>query len=1466
MTVVKPAASGVNRKCTIWCFCLTECTTRCNCTSHSPGEAMASEEKRSNSESQNNGNLAAGKAWMTTLESRLAQAESSLNNSRNKLLRSILDNAEDNYFLSSRALAKRYDVDKATIVRSIQALGYGRYAEFAADLRAHFVNRLTPYTLMKSAAREKRSVTDHVEHSLEMDLHNLQALRAGLDARHVIQMAKRLHHARRIMVVGVDFAAGLSYLLAYALVSLGYDAEAPTGSTGNLHQKVSLLGPKDLLIAFSFGRCLQVTVDAIQHARENRVFTFGITDSDKTPVARYSDSYWIASIANPSRAVHSRFDVRAGLQAGRRGIKGLVVLLGLGALIVCLLIPPVAAQTSATGAISGVVTDPSGAVIVGAKITATSNNTGAVLTASSSNNGNYLFPLLPPGSYRIEASKEGFKVSTYPSVVVHVTELEALNLRLQVGNVNESIEVDTAAEQLQTETSTLGNVTTRQMVENLPLVTRNYTQIIGLSPGVASDVTNAAGFGRGGGGNGEEPFVANGGTSNDNNFQMNGVPINDLQSSGSFSGGVAVPNPDTIEEFKVQTGQYDASFGRNAGANVNVVTKGGTNSYHGTLFEFFRNEALNANEYFRKLNSQPRQVLRQNQFGFTFGGPIKRDKLLFFTSYQGTRQKNGIDSNCSSNFTIPALTDDRSPAALGALFAGQPTLIQLVVGPGIGPNVLPDGSNIAPQALALMQFKLPDGSYLIPTPQRIDPATGLGTSALSIPCTFNEEQFMTNGDWLQSDKSKFGVRFFFANSHDSKSLPLTNLGGPTTPGFPVLTADHFRNFSLTHTYLLNSHALNQAEIAYSRQFVNLDQKEAFRFSDVGVNAPPFDDITPVIQIAGGVTLGGNGQSILLAQNTYIFQDDVSWSQGRHSFRFGGGINRGQNTISKFHFLGGLVFGTFPDFLLGQDGTTNGTGLSNVFATVDIPGLFQRQYRVWDYDAYAQDDLKVNSRLTLNLGLRFEHLGDLGDELGRNSSFDFNRADPNPPASGTLQGFVVSDNYPGTVPSGVTQLDNNLGIRGDGQNTWNPRVGFAWQLPPGQHAVLRGGYGIYHQRVTGQPLFQLLLNQPFGMLRQLIAFDNSAASFASPFPATTPVFPSFTPYSPSTQFSTVAFAQNFRPPVFQRYSLNLQSELMKGIVWEIGYIGTRGTHQIRERDPNQAALASASHPIRGETTNTVDNVALRAPLLGWTANNFLQIESEGSSWYNALETSLSKKLTQGLQFLVSYTFARDLATDPFSTTGANGGFSEGDQTNDHARYGPDLFIREHRFVATYVYELPFFKNRRSLLRTTLGGWKVAGVTVFQSGHRLPVLNTNLNNAYGISSFGGDFGQLAPGCTPEQANTSGSVTSKLNSYVNKACFTDPPVIGADGMATAFGNTRPGIIRGPDQRNTDLSLIKQFQTRWPNEAATVEFRAEFFNAFNTPQFSDPDYEQDDSTFGVIPSTAVAPRIMQFALKLNF
>ncbi len=242
----------------------------------------------------------ARKVWMTTLETRFTEAEPNLSTSRKRLIREILDHPEDTYFLSSRALAKRYELDPTTIVRTVQALGYKRYSEFSADLRSHFVTRITPYAVMKSAVRDKRSVVDNIEHTLEMDLHNLNALRSRLDVKQVLEIAKRIDRARRILVVGIDFAAALSNLLAYGLVSIGYDAESPVGSAGNLHQKILLLGPKDLLIAISFGRCLQDTVDSVIRARDNGISTFGLTDSDKSPIARFCDSSWVTSIASPS--------------------------------------------------------------------------------------------------------------------------------------------------------------------------------------------------------------------------------------------------------------------------------------------------------------------------------------------------------------------------------------------------------------------------------------------------------------------------------------------------------------------------------------------------------------------------------------------------------------------------------------------------------------------------------------------------------------------------------------------------------------------------------------------------------------------------------------------------------------------------------------------------------------------------------------------------------------------------------------------------------------------------------------------------------------------------------------------------------------------------------------------------------------------------------------------------------------
>jgi hypothetical protein len=1121
------------------------------------------------------------------------------------------------------------------------------------------------------------------------------------------------------------------------------------------------------------------------------------------------------------------------------------------------------AQTAATGAISGMVTDPSGAVVSGAQVTVRNLSTGASVTAISSASGGYLVPLLPPGTYQLEVSKHGFRVSKYPSITVNVTETAPLNVRLSLGSVNETVEVGTSAELVQTESSALGHVINGTEVQTLPLVTRNYTQILGLSPGVSAEIFNAGEIGRGGI---DDNLVVSGGHASDNNFQMNGVEINDLQGSGHFSGGVAIPNPDSIQEFKVQTSQFDASYGRDAGGNVDVVTKTGTNNFHGSLWEFFRNEALNANDYFRNQTDQPRAVLRQNQFGFTFGGPIKRDKLLFFLSYQGTRQKNGVDQSCSSSVILPLLTSDRSPAGLAAA-VGPNT--DFGGGDLLGRTVAPDGSNISPATVALLNLTLPNGEFVIPNPQivRTNPVTGLlqGFSTFSDPCKFNEDQFMTNFDWQQSSNGTLQVRFFFANSQQSTTLPTTHvLGASSIPGFPSQNPQRFRNFSLSHTFVFNPHLVNQAQFGFHRTFTRVLQSEPFSYSDIGVTAPSFDNATPVIAVGGGVNIGGNGQSVQLAQNTFVVQDNLFWTRGRHSFRFGGSLSRMQDNFTHFTLGGILVFLDYPSLFIGQ-------APLDPFLVEDLAGLSDRAWRVLDASAYVQDDYKVTSRLTLNLGFRYERLGAFGDSLGRNSTVDLSLLNPNPPAGGSLEGIVVSDNFPGTPPAGVVSSGNTFGIKGNGQNTLNPRLGFAWRLPGTERLVLRGGYGVYHQRASGQPYLQQVTNQPFGLLRAIL--PNLTAGFDNPFPPDPGPFPQFFPYSPSTQLSILTLDANVRPPILQRYSMNLQSQLTTDMVFQVGYAGMRGTHMLVVRTPNQAALASASNPIRGETTNTLANLTLRVPYQGWSINQMNFIQSTGFAWYNSLEASLRKRFSHGLQFLASYTFARDLSNTSNNTTGVNGGTVFGDQNDPRRNYGPDNFVREHRFVFSGVYELPALKGRRPLVRTVLGGWKLAGVTTIQSGQRLTVSDQNINSVYGVAS---DFAAITPGC---EINKSGSVTSKLTNFFNTTCFTNAsyPVVGdpefdpATGtvhpVATGFGNSSVGMVRGPGQFNTDLSVIKTFTVPWPNETANVEFRTEFFNAFNQAVFANPDVVvADGPSFGQITSTASNPRLIQFALKLNF
>ena len=1117
------------------------------------------------------------------------------------------------------------------------------------------------------------------------------------------------------------------------------------------------------------------------------------------------------------------------------------------------------AQTASTGAITGTITDPKGAVVAGATVSAIDVTTGEKRSSVSSGQGLYLVPLLLPSSYRVEVTKSGFKVAVSEGIPVHITETTTVNVQLEIGAERQTVTVSANAELLKTEQSALGNVVDQGEVAALPLVTRNYSQILGLSPGVSMENFNAGDIGRGAV---DANFVTGGGASSDNNFQMNGVEINDLQSSGHFSGGVATPNPDSIQEFKVQTSQYDASYGRNAGANVDVLTKSGTNSWHGNVWEYFRNEDLNANDFFRNGTGEPRAILRQNQFGFTFGGPIKKDKLLFFTSYQGTRQQNGIDQNCSSSVILPVLTGtDRSAAALAAAvgtetaFGGYDILGRLVT-----------ADNVSSQALALFNAQLPNGQYVIPNPQAIvtDPNTGLpeGFSTYSSPCPYSEDQFITNLDFLQSPKSTFQWRFFFANSDATFTLPLTQAVGTTLPGAPLKNPQNFRNFSLSHTYLFTTHLVNQAQFGFHRTYSGTDQSFPVSYSDIGSTVPSFDDARAVIGVFGGFNMGGNGQTVILGQNTYVFQDTLSWIHGRHSLRFGGGLSWAQDNMSAFQYGGYSVYINYPGLLLGQ-------APLNPYETIDLAGVTPRNWRARDFNFYGQDDFKITSRLTVNLGFRFERLGDIGEINGRNSSIDPALLDPNPPTvaeGGSLAGIVVSNNFPGTRPPGVVSSGNNLGIRGVGQNTLNPRIGFAWSLPWTNRLVLRGGYGVYHQRSTGQMYLQQIANQPFGLIR--VNAPNFTQGIDNPFPPDPGAFPQFVPYGapdtengiPGTSLSPSLIDPNLRSPIFQRYSMNLQAQLARDFVLQVGYSGMRGTHMVVFHDINQASLASETNPIRGETLNTVANIPLRVPYEGFSSSSMIDLESAtGFAWYNALEASLSKRFSHGLQFLASYTFARDLANVWGSTTFGNGGLVLGDNNDPRFDYGPDNFVRPHRFVLSAVYELPSPANRHSLVGQALGGWKVAGVSTIQSGHRQPLINLDSANVHGTIY---DFAQIVPGCKIE---TSGSTTSRLNNWINQDCVVPEPVVGDDGVATGFGNSRMGILHGPGQVNTDLSVIKLFPI---HESINLEFRSEFFNAFNHPNFQDPDlyYSDGPGAFGHITETLGNPRIIQFALKVSF
>lgn len=1131
----------------------------------------------------------------------------------------------------------------------------------------------------------------------------------------------------------------------------------------------------------------------------------------------------------------------------------------------------VRAQSNSTGAIAGVVSDASGAAVPAAQVTVINLVSGEPHAVVTGRFGQYAVPLLAPGHYRVIVTKIGFAHADIAPVIVAVTQTATTNIQLQIGPKVQTIDVTSQGPMLEMHSAETGSVTDGATVTRLPLVSRNYLQLVGLNPGIATTPTNAADIGRGGSAEALNLSV-NGGISNDNNFEMNGIGVNDVFGAGVFTGGVPTPSPDAIEEFKVVTSPYDASNGHNAGASVDVITKTGSNSTHGTVFEFLRNTALNANDFFA--NSIPglpgqraqRGVLDQNQFGAVIGGPIIRNKLQYFGSYQGTRQRNGLTSNCASEVELPPLTNDRSAAAIARIFNGQRGYIQTElggVGPSIDENSPQTGYNINPIALKLLQMKGPEGGYLIPTPQTINPSAASfdteGLADFSQACSFTGHQFIANFNWLRTSRSQLQLRFFAGNNHTTFTLPGSSLTRTAVPGFPYLNANNFYTLSLTQSHTFSPSVVNRLEGGFNRSLSTLRQGEAFGWSDLG-STVPFSNAEPAIGIAD-LGLGGGGQDTVFAQNTFDLRDDFAWVDGRSVLHLGAEATHSQINSPYLHYASSALYPTFADFLLGLNAQQNGTAAagvpySNELLDEGLTGELGRYYRLNDGDTYLDDQWQVNAELTVTAGLRWEHLGDFYDTRGRAVELNLAQVDPQPGA-GSLAGYVVPSNYPLALPAGVDRSPNRSALNEAGTNALEPRISFAWRVLGSQRYVLRGGYGAFRSSTGGEGLYQAISSAPFAYVLLNEGPANAAATLANPLPQPVPQLPQWVPYQASNQQTFQGIDENWQPATFRRYGLDMQWLLSQNLMLEAGYAGSRGTHLAAATMVDQAQLASPAHPIRGVTDSTAANVAEREPYMGFSVPGLVLSEPSGASWYNALEMSLQKRFSGGLQLLASYTWARDLTDVPGAVTGAGEGARiYGNQLDLGHNYGPEGFIRPQRLVVSYIYDLPGLANV-ALLR----GWSVAGVTTIQSGDYLSAtLSNDTSNIFGVPNNRPNF---SPGCVIAKG---GSVESRLNRYFNTSCFTVPVISGTHD--TTFGDAPSGNITGPREVMFDASIQKDLNLHWLGEASGARFRTDFFNLFNHPVFGDPSTNFNPQfTPGVILGpTVVNPRVIQFGLKLQF
>jgi len=1186
------------------------------------------------------------------------------------------------------------------------------------------------------------------------------------------------------------------------------------------------------------------------------------------------------------------------------------------------------AQASQTGGITGVVSDASGALVSGATVDVINEGTGkSVRTATTAGDGGYSITLLPPGPYRLEITAPNFKKAIVTAVQVRIGESTRLDVTLEAGRIEETVNVEAGTSLINPSSAVTGQPLGSETLRQLPLASPNFLFLLSLSAGTAGEPTDVRTAGRG-----TADINVNGQRTTNNSISLEGINVNDFNLAHFDT--VPLPNPSTLEEMKVSTSLYDASQGSKGGGALGLVIKSGSKDFHWEGYWSHRNDALNANEYFRNANGVSKRArLLQNVFGGSASGPVPVLNGFWFFNYQGVRARNGLDPNGSAltptiqNF--PRNADGTTSAALVAPYFG---LTAAQIDP-IAINILNKQSTLYNGFLVPRSGSAGCKTSVLPPAPTTFPGNFICSFSGVAP--IQDNQYTISYDRIMRDgKDKISGRWFWDNGAVAKPF-----GTASSLAFPRTDTQQNRFLSVTETHVFSASKINELRLGFSRFIFANIPTDAINLSDIGATRGNSDIFPGMYQVTiSGLFQVGTGvnDDRGTVSNQYNIVDTFSMTHGKHSLRFGGeSIQYQLNRFNNFAVRGALTTGATSSGVAGANpftqctlDTNDCTAFQNflrgrVTAIQSAFGDPARNFVATDFAAFIQDDYRWSSRLTFNLGLRWEGMSFGHDKLFRAGVFD--------PA------LAAQGKNPFLIPEKV----NLAGFRGtpgvsdcalkscfDGNN-FGPRVGFAWDVRGDQKTVVRGGYGIYYQRLSNQNILQNSLSAPFTVQPLSSTTTPAAFQLANPFASIPPPSIIASAFIPSATFfaglrnvntnapatdpnlattgpifvnaagqkclnyggtatncsinlaSFTSAPLDAYTPYTQQYNITVQREIAKGWAVELGYVGTHYTGGIGIWDPFLAGVASTSSPITVRdmngisytiTANTTNNEELRHQIIGLSRKRGSRYSGNiGFADYDSLQATVSRRMSRGLYFQAAYTFSKvtdnvsgSLSTDELNITrnGQGGANILNAQNNPFQNKARGDFDRPHRLVVSYSYDLPV-PSGNFWNNQFFKGWAISGIVTYQKGLPFSVTDSTSGGAFGQTGGGtASFSGLC-GTDVSTMYTTGSTSDRLAHYLNTTCFRTASLV-PNGLAgaTGFGDVPRNAFRGPYQQNWDFSVIKTTRIK---EGHELRFRMDMFNMWNHPIFGFPTSVNigTASTFGQITTTVVPARLIQFGLN---